>query len=204
MITNEDQKKLNEDLFKAIARVRPLEEIEKLIEKGADVNAINEKDEMKTTPLVWCRTAEQVEVLVGAGADVDYQSSYNGMTALMWASQKGNTETVEALIDEGADYEASDISGRTAISYAGNLDTLKVFIDKGADPFKQDVYGTDVSEYISTNDIIDPEMKQQMLISLDNYKNTFTDEEDTMELSTGLSDEQDFMRSYYNRTRNSR
>ena len=49
---------------------------------------------------------------------------------------RGDPAAVEALLDRGADVDAKDIDGRTALMLAiqnGHLDVVKALIAKGAD-----------------------------------------------------------------------
>jgi hypothetical protein len=59
--------------------------------------------------------------------------------ALIEAAKEGNQETVEKLIDSGADVNQGDDQGWTPLNFAsgkGNLEMVKLLIKKGADPFK--------------------------------------------------------------------
>ena len=56
-----------------------------------------------------------VEALVSSGEAVDERTFSWGMTALMWASMKGDTELVRLLLDLGAEVNLRDEDGRTAL-----------------------------------------------------------------------------------------
>ena len=71
------------------------------------------------------------------GALLDGQSrAGSGLTPLMYAAKNGNIESVNALIELGADVNTVDHSGRTPLIHAacGGSDACVVMlIDKGAD-----------------------------------------------------------------------
>jgi ankyrin repeat protein len=61
---------------------------------------------------------EIVQVLVGAGADVNYKSSVNGNTPLIAATSGGNRLVVENLLGAGADTNVLNHFGMTALDYS--------------------------------------------------------------------------------------
>jgi hypothetical protein len=70
--------------------------VKKLLEKGADVNAVNKDGE---TALMWASDKGHTEVaklLIEKGADVNVADK-SGTTALIWASLAGHTEIVKLL-----------------------------------------------------------------------------------------------------------
>ncbi|MFX4263706.1 ankyrin repeat domain-containing protein [Pelotomaculum propionicicum] len=81
-----------------------------------------------------------VEKLLTAGADPN--TSQNGNSALMFASGKGDTDTVKALIAAGADVNYKNKKfGSTVLSSAifgeqgdNQADTVKVLLEAGVDP----------------------------------------------------------------------
>jgi ankyrin repeat protein len=65
-------------------------------------------------------------------------------TDLMFAALEGKTETVKALLSQGADVNVKDDAGRTALMFATiNLhsETVQVLLEHGADVNTQDNYG---------------------------------------------------------------
>ena len=95
-------------------------EVRRLLDEGADVNAINEEKGERTdgaTPLIMAMALphtntsnniinkELVKLLLERRADVNIQSSY-GLTALMWSAIRGqnkqNREIFDLLLQKGA------------------------------------------------------------------------------------------------------
>jgi hypothetical protein len=72
-------------------------------------------------------------VLMLAGLDVDARDE-RGYTALIYAAEAGDTQTIELLLSYGADVNRDDTSG-TALTKAaakGHLRTVRLLIDRGA------------------------------------------------------------------------
>ncbi|MHC4777564.1 MAG: ankyrin repeat domain-containing protein [Planctomycetota bacterium] len=104
-----------------------------LLERGADVNAREEDGE---TPLMKAASYEELEcvkALFEFGPDLDAGETYGGQTALM---RTETPEIIEALLDAGANLEARDETGQTALAAAANLGwdaKVQVLLDRGAD-----------------------------------------------------------------------
>ncbi|KAL9646162.1 hypothetical protein ABK040_008039 [Willaertia magna] len=68
---------------------------------------------------------------------VDERPIYNGMTALIWATDCGHIRVVNFLVENGADINQQDnITKRTALHYAAMRnyrDILLLLLSKGAD-----------------------------------------------------------------------
>ena len=97
-----------------------VDNINLLIEDGADVNAT---DEEARYPLMYAAVfndnPEILKTLVTAGADVNATCLFNGMTALMYAAwQNPNPQVFLTLIELGADMNATDDEGNTVLDYA--------------------------------------------------------------------------------------
>lgn len=87
---------------------------EALIQAGASIDAaINDAE----TPLIqaamngWAKT---VELLVREKAAVDHAETFDGYTALHWASRLGREGTVKVLLAAGADMSVKSKQGETA------------------------------------------------------------------------------------------
>ena len=126
------------------ACVRTVEQLEKILKKGADINA---KDIKGRTPLmnaVPCNTPSVVRFLVEAGSNVN-AASETGMTPLMLiagGARKKHTrkddeimDIVKLLLDAGADINAKDSKGRLALMFAlenENALVVKALLAAGA------------------------------------------------------------------------
>ncbi|MCX6774385.1 MAG: ankyrin repeat domain-containing protein [Candidatus Micrarchaeota archaeon] len=72
--------------------------------------------------------ANAIEHLLDAGADIESITTFSKMTLLIWTAALGNSETVKLLIERGANIDAKDNKGWTALMYAkwhGNKETVK-------------------------------------------------------------------------------
>ncbi len=92
---------------------------------------------------------EEVRAELRCGGDLhDRRGSFNGGTALMVACRQFHATTLEVvalLLDEGAEIDAVDEEGRTALMRASgghsDLDTIKLLLDRGADLHTRDHSG---------------------------------------------------------------
>ena len=87
---------------------------------------------------------EELERLLAAGADINYQNDHYGNTCLMYLSLNGGVEDVKKVLDSNADVNLKNCKGRTALHFAsqrGNDDVVQLLLDNGADPDIKDNYG---------------------------------------------------------------
>jgi ankyrin repeat protein len=128
-------------LFSAIQQGR-VDEVERLLKKGADPNAVDGGG----TPAVMAATlfsnAEMVGLLLKHGAGPNRPGA-GGTTALMWAAP--DLEKVRLLVAAGANVNARSETDRTALlvaaSYPGTVNVLRLLLDRGADLNAQDRTG---------------------------------------------------------------
>jgi ankyrin repeat protein len=137
------------------ARTGSVDAVKALIAHGADVNA--KENWHGETALMWAVSEKQAVVareLIAKGADVNARSNVNkwerqnsaeprekwlplgGMPALEFAARDGCVECIPVLVDGGADINAVDQDGITALLSAvinGHYDVAGVLIEKGAD-----------------------------------------------------------------------
>ncbi|HLK47739.1 MAG TPA: ankyrin repeat domain-containing protein [Bryobacteraceae bacterium] len=138
--------------------------VELLVVHGADVNA--RESTYGETPLMWAAAenhAAAAKVLIQHGADVnarsaslDYSQGQFGLegvvtvlprgrwTPLMYAARQGSLDAVGVLAEAGADLNAADPDGATALVLAiinAHYDTAAALVEKGADPNLADTAG---------------------------------------------------------------
>lgn len=109
-----------------------------LLAKGASVNATNVTG-FTITPLNWAISSdntELVKLLLDHGATI-------GATFLSTAADRGDVNIAEILIAHGADVNAKDSGGNTALhaaAWAGRDEVIKLLLSKGAevDPKRHD------------------------------------------------------------------
>jgi ankyrin repeat protein len=80
--------------------------VERLLEAGVSANATGPYGETALHTCAHAGNTAAVRVLVAAGASVDPGDSWRGQTPLMWAAAEGHPETMQALLDAGADVNA--------------------------------------------------------------------------------------------------
>ena len=109
-----------------------------LLSRGAEVNAVSANG---ITALIAAATVEQdqteiVNELLNRGSRVNVATREEGLTALMAASGNGYTKMVQALLAKGADVNARDRSGQTALHHAimaNKPEILELLLSKSAD-----------------------------------------------------------------------
>jgi len=75
----------------------------------------------------WRGSEQMVKMLAEAkGVEIDKRDGF-GMTALMWASRRGDTPVMAALMERGADVNARDNYNRTALHWALISKELEAF-----------------------------------------------------------------------------
>ena len=112
------------------------EVLQAIIDYGADVNAI---DKDSRTALIWAckrKHVDAIHVLLKAGSNTNIADT-NGKTCLMYAVDAVcSKEVLQALIDHGADVNATDKNNRTALIGACTkrlLDAIHVLLKAGSD-----------------------------------------------------------------------
>ena len=92
----------------------------------------------------WHSPIEIAQLLIEKGADVNLANE-QGVTALMFAAEKGRSDLALLFMEKGAALNAKDKEGQTAIVHAveeGQADMAGLLADKGADlsltPYKSE------------------------------------------------------------------
>ncbi len=110
---NDDPRQILDEALGWAARCGQIECLERLVRRGADVNA----NPYRGTALLWATYAGQLATmrwLIDHGADVNLAHDFGGAehgggaTALHLAAQFGNADAVALLLDRGADREIRD------------------------------------------------------------------------------------------------
>lgn len=107
--------------------------VQVLLEKEADVNAVDEDLGTALCAASWCGHVKIVQMLLDNGADVD--ASKEDTTALCAASWSGHEKIVQILLDNGADVNKPDYYYGTALyaaSKEGQEKVVQVLLDNGA------------------------------------------------------------------------
>lgn len=88
--------------------------VQLLLDHGADANAT---DRWKETALMHANTVAKVKLLVAKSAELEAQDA-EGETALIKAASRGDTAVVGALLETGANVNAKDNKGATALMHS--------------------------------------------------------------------------------------
>ncbi len=137
-LANDLTKKRDKDeALRNAAKDTRIKEMERLLDSGANVNAV--KGKYRTTVLMEAAVEgneEVVKFLLNRGADVNAKDK-DGWTSLMGATVEGHLETAQLLLTAGADVNAQNDSGDTALNMAfgmGQFEIADVLLENGGLP----------------------------------------------------------------------
>lgn len=118
-----------------------------------DIN-VDERDQQQKTPLMHAAEDNRaqlntLQLLIDRGADVNASCStfqntplQGGVTPLMTAAERGHTGVLQRLLASGADLQACDEQGRTALFYAAAPEAFLAFqlgLEHSAEAAKNDL-----------------------------------------------------------------
>ncbi len=148
---------LNYELFDKIRLKANLEEVSSLLEKGAEVNA---QDEKGNTALMWAIKMNCIDIcrlLIKKDANVNLENKY-GHRALMLAALWRYYDICKLLIECGANINDKDEQGFTALGSAamqGDYNVCKLLLENGADLNAQPEYRTRIFMFAAMEGHID-------------------------------------------------
>lgn len=144
---------LNKKLLLAAVSATKAKEIKELLDKGADIHCQNE---WGLTPIMLASqynpSVPVLNALLDAGADiVEAEPKYRSNSLHLAANKSSNPKVIEALLAAGADLNARNYLGETALIMAvmSNPETrvVSALIKAGADVNARDYQGHSVLEY---------------------------------------------------------
>lgn len=164
--TNE-REAIGQELIYAIVD-KKYDEVQSLIDRGADVNYISLMD---STPLQWAvirNSIPTVNLLLDNGADVNLRPTNGHDTPLIHAIKLSNIEMIKLLIARHADINLKNELDQTPIfcacaSFSYNylsdeeihkikrLEIVKLLLEFGADPFIKNNEGVSAMDIIKRN-----------------------------------------------------
>ena len=161
-----ERSKLQEEIALLAACARgDLNEVEKLVDSGVDVNS-SDKNHMKALHYAAMHTRDDViKSLISRGAEVDTADLKAGFSAIHWvvinASQKSSSidhleGSLTALTKAGCSVNATDFNCATPLHIAaqkGNRDVVQVLLKYGADPKIVDTTGRNCFE-VAKNELM--------------------------------------------------
>jgi len=127
-------KELDKQLF-TLDTIKKPEKLKFYIMAGADVDAVNA---FGLTALLLASTygyTRSAEILIEAGADLNFQEHVHGWTALLLASKLNHIDIVKLLVEAGADVTLKNNRNRNAILLArwkSHEDVVELLKQQGA------------------------------------------------------------------------
>jgi ankyrin repeat protein len=132
--------------------------IKKLIERGADINALdNDSKSVQKNALHYAANygnPKAIKALVDSGSDINAGPD---ASPLHFACSNGDNEVAKTLVKLGADINVKDSNDATPLHYVSklfNLELLKFFRDNGADLNAVDKMGQTALHYTTANSYI--------------------------------------------------
>jgi len=125
-----------------------------MIQRGVDVNALDERGRSALQLSSFDGFDEVVKLLLDAGADTKHVDT-QGRTALMFAATGPHLDAVKLLIDAGSPIDAVDKEEQfTALMFAaaeGQLEVVEALLRADANPNTRDVDGESALDFAASN-----------------------------------------------------
>jgi len=146
--------------------------IDLLVAHGADVNSA---DSFDRTPLVGCNVTnpEVARRLIRHGANINHQSSSCG-NVLVRTIQKGSPETMRMLLEEGADWKFTTLSGGYTILHvlavygtAEMIQACREWKMRGLDVSRKDDAGMTPLDHLKNRDDLADDAREEFMRLLD-------------------------------------
>ena len=121
----------------------------RLIERGADVNAVDDYGRSALAASTQERGLTYFQFLITHGADVDRF----GAETLLQAASTGHTLIARALLEHGIGVDVRNARGATPLLLAvmnAHVEAVKLLLDAGADPSAADMFGGGAEAYMGT------------------------------------------------------
>ncbi len=118
----------------AFTNAEAYDELEKLLAKGADVNAQNGRGKTALIEAAESGHSKALQLLIAHRATVNVADN-SGETALMYATWNGHISIVRELLDKGADVNTQNRDGWTALINAavnGHTGIVEALLEAGA------------------------------------------------------------------------
>jgi ankyrin repeat protein len=113
-------------LFWAIREGASLEAIELLVEYGVDISQVDMDGISALDMAIKFRREDILRYCIDKGIDVNSTKRKSGMLPILLASCFRDTSMVDILLENGADINATDKSGMSAMDYAKKLGQKKM------------------------------------------------------------------------------
>jgi ankyrin repeat protein len=131
------------------ARRARLKALQRILGNGVDTN---EPDDSGLTPLMSASLSNRpkvIQFLLDHGAELLAKERSSGCDSLTFACLSGKADAVRALLKKGADVDAADRLGRTALMAAaalGNSKAVRLLLSHGANPNTESKLGTTAAD----------------------------------------------------------
>mgnify|MGYP001770735812 FL=1 len=123
-----------------------VEKVQKLIDNGADIHRLNDKDQTLLFPLVKKKRIEAIRILLKNKIDINHEDMY-GKTVLSEAVERGDGVMIRFLLDNGASIDYINSSGRTIlqdVALEGNHRVFEILLAHKPNLNIKDTYGRTV------------------------------------------------------------